>query len=184
MGQSLSLWSDLKVLHSGVPRLVLALDEDQEQGVRLKHFTLIATEHHSQQKNNLVECSILDRSSDKYADERKLYKDKETAQTQQNENNQSSPTMFYSSLSDSTSSFSRCFLRSSLSSRYVLQLSRKKATIIKMPPMIAANESGCPVRSQSTMATRKIVKRAATDERTGDVREMRTRKEPENAARN
>lgn len=54
--------------------------------------------------------------------------------------------------------------------------------MIRMPPMIAAKESGCPVRSQSTMATRKMVRRAATDERTGDVREMRTRKDPENAA--
>lgn len=85
------------------------------------------------------------------------------------------------SLSVSTSSFSRCFLRSSLSSRYVLQLNKKKATMIRMPPMMVEIESGSPVRSQSTMATRKIVRSAATDERTGDVREMRTRKDPENA---
>jgi hypothetical protein len=32
------------------------------------------------------------------------------------------------------------------------------------------------------MATIKIVRRAATLERTGEVREMRIRKEPENAA--
>jgi hypothetical protein len=31
------------------------------------------------------------------------------------------------------------------------------------------------------MATMKMVKRAATDDRTGEVREMRMRKEPENA---
>jgi 1,4-dihydroxy-2-naphthoyl-CoA synthase len=36
--------------------------------------------------------------------------------------------------------------------------------------------------SWSTMATIKIVRRAATLERTGEVREMRIRKEPENAA--
>jgi hypothetical protein len=65
----------------------------------------------------------------------------------------------------------------------VLQLSRKNATIIKMPPIIAANESGMPVRNQSTRATRKIVRRAATDESTGEVKEMSTRKEPENARR-
>jgi len=53
--------------------------------------------------------------------------------------------------------------------------------MIKKPPMIAAQESGWPVRNQSTMATRKIVKSAATDERTGEVREMSTRNDPENA---
>jgi hypothetical protein len=31
------------------------------------------------------------------------------------------------------------------------------------------------------MATMKMVRRAATEERTGEVREMRTRKEPEKA---
>jgi len=35
--------------------------------------------------------------------------------------------------------------------------------------------------SWSTNATMKMVRRAATEERTGEVREMRTRKEPENA---
>jgi hypothetical protein len=63
----------------------------------------------------------------------------------------------------------------------VLKLNMKNAIIIRMPPMIDAIESGSPVRNQSTKATRKMVRRAATDERTGDVREMRTRKEPENA---
>jgi hypothetical protein len=36
-------------------------------------------------------------------------------------------------------------------------------------------------RSWSTIATMKIVRSAATDERTGEVSEIRTRKEPENA---
>lgn len=53
--------------------------------------------------------------------------------------------------------------------------------MIKIPPMMAAKERGWPVRNQSTIATRKIVKSAATDERTGDVREIRTRKDPEKA---
>lgn len=47
--------------------------------------------------------------------------------------------------------------------------------------MIEAIESESPVRNQSTRATRKMVRRAATDDRTGDVREMSTRKEPEKA---
>lgn len=33
------------------------------------------------------------------------------------------------------------------------------------------------------IATMKIVRRAATDDNTGEVREIKTRKEPENAAR-
>ena len=33
----------------------------------------------------------------------------------------------------------------------------------------------------STMATMKMVRRAATEERTGDVRLIKTRKDPENA---
>lgn len=53
--------------------------------------------------------------------------------------------------------------------------------MIRIPPMMEARESGWPVRNQSTMATRKMVRRAATDDRTGEVREMRTRKEPEKA---
>lgn len=53
--------------------------------------------------------------------------------------------------------------------------------MIRTPPMREARESGWPVRSQSTTATRKMVRRAATEERTGEVREMRTRKEPEKA---
>lgn len=57
----------------------------------------------------------------------------------------------------------------------------KNATVIKKPPMIEAIESESPVRNQSTRATRKMVRRAATDDRTGDVREMSTRKEPEKA---
>lgn len=87
----------------------------------------------------------------------------------------------YASLSDSISSFSRCFFRSSFISLYVLMLSMKNATVIKTPPIIEARESEFPVRNQSTRATRKIVRSAATEDRTGDVREMSTRKEPENA---
>lgn len=96
-------------------------------------------------------------------------------------NASSKNTMIYASLSDSTWSSCRCFLRSSLSSLYVLKLSMKNATMIKIPPVIDAMESGSPVRNQSTRATRKMVSSAATDERTGDVREIRTRNEPENA---
>lgn len=87
----------------------------------------------------------------------------------------------HSSLSDSTSSFSRCFLRSSFSSRYVLQLKRKNAAMIRMPPPMEVRGRGSPVRNQSMMATRKMVRRAATEDSTGEVREMRTRKEPEKA---
>jgi hypothetical protein len=72
-------------------------------------------------------------------------------------------------------------LRSSFISRYVLQLRRKKAIMIKIPPRMDAMGRGWPVRNQSTMATRKMVRREATDERTGDVREMRTKKDPEKA---
>ena len=66
---------------------------------------------------------------------------------------------------------------------------------------MAAGERGSPVRNQSTIATRKIVRlggiswrnmkriilgdqgaySAATEESTGDVREISTRKEPEKA---
>lgn len=53
--------------------------------------------------------------------------------------------------------------------------------MIKKPPRMEAEEMGSPVRSQSTTATRKMVRRAATEERTGEVREIRTKKEPENA---
>lgn len=56
--------------------------------------------------------------------------------------------------------------------------------MIRIPPMMEAPERDSPVRSQSTMATRKMVRSAATEERTGDVRDMRTRKEPENASDN
>lgn len=53
--------------------------------------------------------------------------------------------------------------------------------MIRAPPIMEAKESGCPVRSQSTIATMKMVRRAATEESTGDVREMSTRNEPEKA---
>ena len=54
-----------------------------------------------------------------------------------------------------------------------------------MPPTMAAGVRGelsGGGRSWSTSATMKIVRRAATDERTGEVSEMSTRKDPENAA--
>ena len=57
-----------------------------------------------------------------------------------------------------------------------------KAPMIKQPPTIAAGVSGeyrGSGRSWSTRATIKMVKRAATEERTGEVREIRVRKEPE-----
>lgn len=57
--------------------------------------------------------------------------------------------------------------------------------MMKSPPTSAAGVRGLfkgGGRSWSTMATMKMVRRAATEERTGDVREMRVRKEPENAA--
>ena len=49
------------------------------------------------------------------------------------------------------------------------------------PPIIAAADSGTPVKNQSTIATRKIVRRAATEDNTGEVRDIRTRNDPENA---
>ena len=73
--------------------------------------------------------------------------------------------------------------------------------MMRKPPTIAAKDSGSPVRNQSTMTTRKIVRliyvsilnseaggggrnpyRAATEESTGEVSEMSTRKDPENVA--
>lgn len=53
--------------------------------------------------------------------------------------------------------------------------------MIKMPPMIEDSDKGSPVRIQSAIATRKIVSNAATDDKTGEVNDMRTRKEPEKA---
>jgi hypothetical protein len=53
--------------------------------------------------------------------------------------------------------------------------------MMRTPPITEAVERRWPVRSQSTIATRKMVRREATEERTGEVREMRTRKEPEKA---
>lgn len=72
---------------------------------------------------------------------------------------------------------------------------------MRSPPTTAAEDKGSSLRSQSTIATRKMVRlrvgevsdrdckvewgrdthSAATDERTGEVREMRTRNDPENA---
>lgn len=58
--------------------------------------------------------------------------------------------------------------------------------MIRRPPTIAEGVSGelrGGGRSWSTRATIKMVRRAATEERTGEVREIRTRKEPEKAKR-
>lgn len=54
--------------------------------------------------------------------------------------------------------------------------------MIRAPPAAAAPDRGVLSgggSSWSTRATRKIVRRAATEDRTGEVSEMRTRKEPE-----
>lgn len=56
--------------------------------------------------------------------------------------------------------------------------------MMRMPPMMEASDRESPVSSQSTMATKKMVNRAATEDRTGDVRDIRTRKEPEKAETN
>jgi hypothetical protein len=66
-------------------------------------------------------------------------------------------------------------------SRQVLQLSSTKATTIRALPEMAAAERAWPVRIQSTSATRKMVRSAATEESTGEVSDMSTRKEPEKA---
>lgn len=68
---------------------------------------------------------------------------------------------------------------------YEAQDSRLNAPMIKRPPTIAAGVSGelrGGGRSWSTSATMKMVRRAATEERTGEVREMRARKAPEKAS--
>lgn len=54
------------------------------------------------------------------------------------------------------------------------------------PPTMAAGVRGefsGGGSSWSTIATMKMVRRAATEERTGEVSEMRARKEPENAVK-
>lgn len=56
--------------------------------------------------------------------------------------------------------------------------------MIKRPPTIAAGVSGelsGGGRSWSTIATMKMVRRAATEDNTGEVRDIRARKAPENA---
>lgn len=56
--------------------------------------------------------------------------------------------------------------------------------MINMPPTIAAGVSGelsGGGSNWSTIATMKMVRRAATEDKTGEVRDIRTRKEPENA---
>lgn len=88
------------------------------------------------------------------------------------------------SLQSSSSSFPlAAALASSTISRHVLHASRKNAAQMISPPTIAAAVSGLPEGIiWSTTATRKMVSRAATLERTGLVSEMRTRKEPEKTA--
>jgi len=57
--------------------------------------------------------------------------------------------------------------------------------MMRSPPTIAAGVRGelsGGGRSWSTSATMKMVRRAATEERTGEVREMSARKAPEKAA--
>jgi hypothetical protein len=56
--------------------------------------------------------------------------------------------------------------------------------MMRIPPTMAAGVSGefsGGGRSWSTIATMKMVRSAATDDRTGEVREIRTRKDPEKA---
>jgi hypothetical protein len=53
--------------------------------------------------------------------------------------------------------------------------------MIKIPPTMAAGVSGelsGGGSNWSTSATMKMVRSAATEDRTGDVRDMRTRKDP------
>lgn len=64
----------------------------------------------------------------------------------------------------------------------MLQLRSKNAIMIKIQPIKDAAEGVLLVRSQSATPTMMMVRRAATEDRTGDVRDIRTRKEPENAA--
>ena len=58
--------------------------------------------------------------------------------------------------------------------------------MMRRPPSIAAavrGELSGGGSNWSTIATMKMVSSAATEDKTGLVREIRTRKEPENAAR-
>ena len=58
--------------------------------------------------------------------------------------------------------------------------------MMRRPPSIAAAVNGelrGGGRSWSTIATMKMVRSAATEDSTGLVNEMRTRKDPENAER-
>jgi len=77
---------------------------------------------------------------------------------------------------------SSLFLLSSIISLQVLHASKKNAPHMTHPPNIAAKLKGFPVTIQSTIATRKIVSNAATEDSTGDVRDMSIRKEPEKVA--
>lgn len=53
--------------------------------------------------------------------------------------------------------------------------------MIKIPPTIDVKPSALWLNFQSTRVTRKMVRSAATDERTGEVREIRTKNDPEKA---
>ena len=56
--------------------------------------------------------------------------------------------------------------------------------MINKPPTIAAGVRGelsGGGKSWSTIATMKMVRRAATEDRTGEVRDIKARKAPENA---
>jgi hypothetical protein len=67
---------------------------------------------------------------------------------------------------------------------YDAQDNRLNAPMIRRPPTIAAGVRGefsGGGRSWSTIATIKIVRSAATEERTGEVREMSARNAPEKA---
>lgn len=55
--------------------------------------------------------------------------------------------------------------------------------MINTPPKIAAHDNISPLKNQSVNATRKMVRRAATDDSTGEVNEIRTKKDPEKADR-
>lgn len=74
--------------------------------------------------------------------------------------------------------------RSSSISLYVAYDSSRNAPMISSPPRMLADVRGelsGGGSSWSTMATMKMVSSAATEDRTGDVSEMRTRKDPEKA---
>lgn len=107
---------------------------------------------------------------------------KETNANQQKQTPSKSQALLQSSsLSESGPASASRFFRSSSISRYVLQLNIRKAMMISIPPIIDAAGRSLWYICQSTRATMKMVRRAATEDRTGEVREIRTRNDPENA---